>query len=401
METILFILLSIGGAAIVFQLFVVLKAIWYLKITFPKQLRPHFKRKAETFFKEKPPVLVFVPCKGNPEDFESNVEMMLSLDYPHYSLVYITESAEEPAALFLSELALKHPRLYHIVAGKTSRCCQKNHNLLEGINFVNNHNIAGEIYVFADGDMYPQSDWLKNMIMPLADQRVFAVSGFRRLYPKQKRFAEYQHAVFNAFLGMAITDNRYSGMWGGSMAISRQSFEKYCVYQKWATAMVDDTSLTWIIKKHNLVRIFSPDCIVSSNEAYDSCKKVFDWFIRQTQYGANYLRKYAGFGVLINTMTTLVIWTLPVSIFLAFFQTVSWHFAGYHIFYFVLSIVIIRFLMSFNKVSFDCLRWLFYSPCFFLFGVYCGWRGYVSKRMIWANVVYHINRNGEVLLVER
>lgn len=401
MERIFYILLTIGGAAVVVQLFVVLKARWYLKVTFPKHLRPHFEMKAKTSFKVKKPVIVFVPCKGILVDFKSNLEMMQSQGYPHYSLVYITESVDEPAAIFLSEFAAKHSHFYHVVAGKTVHCCQKNHNLLCGIDFANTHQLAREIYVFADNDMYPESDWLENMILPLADQKVFAVSGFRRLFPKQNRFADYQHSLFNAFMGMPITDNRYAGMWGGSMAISRQAFEKYHVSQKWSTAMVDDTSLTWIIRKHNLVRIFSPDCMVNSHETYDTCKGVFDWFIRQTQYGANYLRKYVGFGVLIHTLMVLVVWMLPVNVILAFSHIVSWNFVGYHMFHFTLSFVSITLLMDFNKAHSAYLKWIFYIPCFLLLGVYCGWRGYISKRMIWANVVYHINRNGEVLNIER
>ncbi|MDR4506879.1 MAG: glycosyltransferase family 2 protein [Candidatus Brocadiaceae bacterium] len=401
MELLFSVFLAVGGGAIALHLFIIGKALWYLKVTFPRQLRPYFKGKEETIFKEKPPVLVFIPCKGITEDFENNIEMMLRQKYIRYEIIYVTESMNDPAARVLSGHALKHSNLHHIIAGETTSCCQKNHNLLKGIDYASRNQLPGEIYVFADGDMCPDTHWLENMILPLADHEVFAVSGFRRLLPKQKSFAGLQHAVFNAFLGMAIIDNRYAGMWGGSMALSRQMFEKYQVYQKWSTAMVDDTSLTWIIKKHNLVRIFSPDCIVYSREAYDTRKRVIDWFIRQTQYGANYLRRYVGFGILVNTMIAFVVWSLPVSVFLAFFQIVSWDVVGYHVCLFVLSIISFTLLMDFNRFNCTFLKWILYVPFFLLFGVYCGWTGFLSKRVIWANIVYHVNRNGEVLKVER
>ena len=106
-------------------------------------------------------------------------------------------------------------------------------------------------------DIRPSRDWLRNITLPLADKGVFAVSGFRSLLPRGKRFAEHLHTSFNAIQCMAMTEKRYAGMWGGSMALQRSNFEKYAVGEKWSTAMVDDLSLTAVIKQNRLKRVFS------------------------------------------------------------------------------------------------------------------------------------------------
>ena len=112
--------------------------------------------------------------------------------------------------------------------------------------------------------------------LPLADSSIFAVTGFRSLIPGSNRFSEHLHAAYSAMQAMAMTEKAYAAMWGGSMALRRSAFERYAVYDKWSTAMVDGMSLTWIIRKHHLQRIFSPDCVVGSRETY---MVRFRWFL--------------------------------------------------------------------------------------------------------------------------
>jgi len=388
-------------AAAVLEVVCIARGLWYIKAAFPRRLRPGFRRRHEQMGRPFPKVSLFVPCKGMSPDLEANMTAMLRQDYPHYDLICVTESERDPAAPLLAAMAVTEERLHHVVAGKATRCCQKNHNLLTGIEAARRMNLAGDIYVFADMDICPGHDWLSHITLPLSDPDVFAVTGFRSLIPQSDRFSEHLHATFSAFQAMAMTETAYAAMWGGSMALRRNDFERYGVDDKWSTAMVDDMSLTWIIRKHRLRRVFSPDCLVTSRETYPELGRVMKWLVRQTQYAAIYLRPYTAFGLCLNSALALSMVMCPILLILAFMGTVSNGVAVLSLLMYLLTASGISLLGIFVRQKGITLRWFFYAPCFLLIGTFCGWIGYFSRRLCWADILYRFNRSGEVLTVER
>jgi molybdenum cofactor biosynthesis enzyme MoaA len=304
-------------------------------------------------------------------------------------------------APLLAAMSSTDDRLHHVVAGKATRCCQKNHNLLTGIEVARRMNLTGDIYVFADMDICPGHDWLSQITLPLSDPDVFAVSGFRSLIPRSDRFCEHLHATFSAFQAMAMTETAYAAMWGGSMALRRNDFERYGVDDKWSTAIVDDMSLTWIIRKHRLKRVFSPDCLVTSRETYPELGRVMKWLVRQTQYAAIYLRAYTAFGLCLNSALTLSMLMCPILMVLAFLGIISNGVAVLSVLMYLLTATGISLLGIFVRQKGITFRWFFYAPCFLVIGTFCGWIGYFSRRLSWADIFYRFNRSGEVLTVEQ
>jgi cellulose synthase/poly-beta-1,6-N-acetylglucosamine synthase-like glycosyltransferase len=400
-DTISGIYLFLIGAAALTHFATVLRALYYLRVKFPWQLRPGFIAKRQAADRPVPRVTVFVPCKSRSVDLEANILAMLGQKHPSYNVIYITESWEDSASDLLAKTASENRHCHHVVAGLTRRCCQKNHNLLEGIRFACREKIAGDVYVFADMDIHPGREWIRNITLPLYDRRIFAVSGFRSLVPGGNGFAEHLHAAFNSLQGLAMTENRYAGMWGGSMALKRETFEAYQVGEKWSNAMVDDLSLTAIIKKHRLKRVYSPDCLVDSKETYRHLGRVLDWVVRQIQYAAAYLRPYTAFGLGLNTILSAGILMTPVSLALAGLRWTPWSLAAFQVLFLWVVTASITLLSSFRKQPGIEFRWLLYAPLFLILGTYCGWIGFLSKRLVWANVVYCINRSGEVISIER
>ena len=158
---------------------------------------------------------------------------------------------------------------------------------------------------------------------------------------------------------------------------------------------------TSIIKKHNLKRVFSPDCLVNSKETYRRTNQVLDWFIRQTQYAAVYLRPYTSFGIFLNNILLLGTLMLPVALATTLLGATSRAFLVYHLLLYIITATGISLLSGFRKQKKIELRWLLYAPCFLLFGTYCGWIGFFCRRLVWASIVYRVNRHGEVLMVQR
>jgi len=397
----LWIVIILIGAAALLEIVCIVRALWYMKVTFPRKLRPHFLHKREQLRNPEPRVSLFVPCKGVSPDMKGNIHAMLQQDYPGYDMFCITESEHDPAAPILKDMASRNDRLHHVVAGRARRCCQKNHNLLKGIGYALKNGRAGDIYVFADMDIRPGKDWLSHITLPLADPSVFAVSGFRSLIPRNDRFSEHLHATFSALQAMAMTETTYAAMWGGSMALWRDAFDHYAVAEKWSTAMVDDMSLTWIIRRHHLKRVFSPDCLVHSQETYPELNRVMDWLVRQTQYAAIYLRPYTALGLAMNSVLALSMLMCPMVLGLVFLGEVSTRFGIYAVSIYLLTATAICLLSTFAQQKGIRFRWFLYAPCLILLGTLCGWIGFFSKRLRWANIRYRFNASGEVLTVEQ
>lgn len=388
------------GLTAVTQLIIVLRGLLYLRFTFPRKLRPNFQSIYKSFGAPAPSVTVFIPCKGISADLQNNIASMLCQDYTNYRLFYITESKDDPASALLASTASQNHRLHHVIAGCATRCCQKNHNLLTAIDYAKKKGIAGEIYVFADMDVCPDKNWLNNITLPLADETVFAVTGFGSLIPGGT-FSEHFHAAFNALQEMAMTGRCYAAMWGGAMALTRQHFETYDVHRTWSTAVVDDMALTAIIKKHRLKRVFSPDCRVMAEAPYPNLNRVLKWIIRQTQYAAIYLPSYTLLGICLNTALLLGIFMLPVTVLLALLGDISWDLPLCHLIFYILTSLSISLLSAFGEHKKLEWRWLVYAPLFLILGTYCTWIGFFSKRIVWANIVYNVGKNGEVFDIRR
>ena len=109
------------GAAAVLEMLLIARALWYMKVTFPRKLRPHFLHKREALRNPEPMVSLFVPGKGASPDLNDNIHAMLQQDYPDYALFCITESDRDPAAPILAAMALENDCLHHVVAGPAER----------------------------------------------------------------------------------------------------------------------------------------------------------------------------------------------------------------------------------------------------------------------------------------
>ena len=381
---------------------IIIRGLYYLYFKFPYRLKPQFIKKNKEDKDKLPSISVFVPCKGMWPELKDNIKAMLNQDYPDYKLFFITESKDDPASSITDlNLTDKNDIFHHVVAGYADSCCQKNYNLLKGIDYAKNNNLAGEIYVFADADIRPPDNWLRNMILPLVDESIFVVSGFRSLVPDKNGFSEQAHSAFSALQCMAMTDNLYGAVWGGSMAFRRKVFEQYDIYKTWASAIVDDLSVTSVVKKHKLKRVFFSDCLAGSSESFSKTGKVLAWFIRQNQYAAAYLRFYTLLGIFLNIIIISGILMLPISIILAFSGIGSWVFAGFHTAFYFLVSTGFSLLSFFRKQKGYEPIWFLYAPCFLMLGLYCALVGFFSRRMTWSGTVYHFDNRGNVIRMER
>ncbi|MGC8551471.1 MAG: glycosyltransferase family 2 protein [Phycisphaerae bacterium] len=215
-------------------------------------------------------VAVIVPVKGSDEDTQGNLEALLQQNYARCRLIFVVQSADDPVCRLLDVLVRQQPqRVMVVVAGNAQHRGQKVHNQLAGVAATSS---ADDILAFMDADAHPDANWLHALVQPLHyGPHIGATTGYRFYVPAQPTGANHLLCLLNAMVGSFLGPYRRAVAWGGSMAIRREDFFNYGVYDAWQGALSDDYALTWQVKKVSRRKIhFVPQCLVASRASFNA-----------------------------------------------------------------------------------------------------------------------------------
>jgi cellulose synthase/poly-beta-1,6-N-acetylglucosamine synthase-like glycosyltransferase len=211
--------------------------------------------------KGRPHVTVFCACKGTDPGFEENVRSILDQDYPARDVVFIVESGLDPAFDALKSLGASTV----LVAGEASVRGQKVHNLIYGVEHAGER--AG-VYVFCDVDARFPRDWVSNLIAPLGDDAVGVSTGYRWYAAESGSLPGLLRSIWNASAVTLLGAHGRNFVWGGSMALRRDVFDRIGVRQAWSHAVSDDYAVTRAARSAGMRIVFVPRCLVPS---YGDC----------------------------------------------------------------------------------------------------------------------------------
>ena len=209
---------------------------------------------------------VVVPCRGLDQDLRANLRALCTQDYPRYEMIFVLDSADDPALGVIEEVRATADALttYIVVAGRATDCGQKVHNLRAGLDACA---AASEVFVFVDSDARPRRTWLRALVAPLADEGLGAATGYRWFVPVSGGLWSHLRAVWNASIASALgPDEARNFCWGGSTAIRRTTFARVHVLAHWRGALSDDFALTRALKGAGLGIRFVPACLTASHE---------------------------------------------------------------------------------------------------------------------------------------
>ncbi|MDT7806909.1 MAG: hypothetical protein QOJ70_722 [Acidobacteriota bacterium] len=212
---------------------------------------------------------VFVPCRGLDQGLRSNLAALFRQHYPAYELLFISDSADDPALALARQLSREFEgesvaRTRFIVAGRARAEGQKVHNLLAALKEVDE---TSEVFVFVDTDARPRADWLRSLVAPLAEEGVGAATGYRWFLPVKGGLASQLRSVWNASIASALGANVWRNFcWGGSTALRRATFEGLNVRVRWRGTASDDYALTRTLQEAELPIRFVPACLTASLE---------------------------------------------------------------------------------------------------------------------------------------
>jgi cellulose synthase/poly-beta-1,6-N-acetylglucosamine synthase-like glycosyltransferase len=151
------------------------------------------------------------------------------------------------------------------------------------------------VIVFADSDIRPPKDWLRQLVQPLADTSVGVATGFRWYVPPRPTFWSLVRAEWNAVSANVLFDPRRSFAWGGSCTVRRETLSDIRISERWRDTLSDDLVLTQAVREAHLKIAYCPGCLVPTFEGATR-KTCLEWCLRQMTMATLYLpivRRYA------------------------------------------------------------------------------------------------------------
>lgn len=225
------------------------------------------KELAEPLSNFTPFVSIIAPCRGLDEDLEENLSALFRQNFPAYEIIFAVDDDKDAAVEAIKKVSREGANFAKskiINAGKATETAQKAHNLREAVLHVSDRS---KVFVFVDSDARPAANWLRNLIAPLADEKIGCATGYRWFISAKFSFASEMRSVWNASIASALGANLKNNFaWGGSMALRREIFEKLEMREKWRGILSDDFVVTRTLKAADLPIYFVPQSVTATVE---------------------------------------------------------------------------------------------------------------------------------------
>jgi len=221
-----------------------------------------------------PEVHIIVPCKGTTKNFRENIQAICNQDYRDYKIVFVTDSAKDPAYKELKEIISNYPTARIEISDFIAGCSGKISALIKGVKTADDI----DVYVFADSDIRPHKDWLRYLVSYLKEDEIGATTGYRWYSPHD--LTSLLLSTWNSTCISSLFSHRVNFTWGGSTAISKKLFDELHIADEWRRGLSDDLILSKAVKDAGYKIKFVPECIVESY-GEESIREFMKWGTRQ------------------------------------------------------------------------------------------------------------------------
>src|SRR5437879_3585314 len=240
-----------------------------------------------------PPAVVILPVRGIDPGFDDNVRAILRQTYPTYRLLVVVDDPGDPIADRVRAITPESSRVpISVVVAEPADLPGKVNAVRSGLMHLTP---TDEIVVFADSDIRPAQDWLRQLVQPLADSTVGVATGFRWYVPPRPTFWSLVRAEWNAVSANVLFDPRRSFAWGGSCAVPADRLDELRLGDRWRGVLSDDLVLTQAVREAGLKIAYVPAALVPTYEGADRATCT-EWCLRQMTMATLYLpvvRRYA------------------------------------------------------------------------------------------------------------
>jgi ceramide glucosyltransferase len=249
------------------------------------------------------PIEVLIPVKGVFPHQQEVLEWVLVQDYPAYEVQFIVETEEDSANEAVDALCSRYDHARKTVAGVSTTCAQKNHNLNAGIRNLRERTT---LLVFCDSTNTAGPEWLTDFTAPLRRKEVEVVTTFRSFRPVPQTLAGICQAIYASMLLLLIT--LIPKPWGGATGIRRSLFERLDVSSIWARSVVDDLVLGNVLFAAGIPVVTDPRLVLISPVRRQSWRGFLAYLDRQILFP-----KFTNPGLWLTTLVLFLNLTLAMS----------------------------------------------------------------------------------------
>ncbi len=344
-----------------------------------------------------PRLAVIVPVTGDHPGMREAIASLLNQDYPDFTAVFVTATADDPAVDLVAGVEGDDPRALRVVAGPASLCGQKNHNILAGIRAAS----TAELFVFCDSSHVADRHFLTNLAAPIIRGDAPMTSGFHKIVPGDGRTGTIGMATTCMALHLLQPIRAITQPWGGAMAISRGAFERFDLRRLWGRNIVDDFSMGPYLHRFGVAAWPVAAACLETPMAGMTLSRWDDWLTRQLLY----LKFCIPPGWLVSILAVLVLSAPPV---LALGVLLAWIFglagAG-------AALGAVAYLLAFLGLGLvyrglcprpiGRLAWLRGYVTTFGMLAWCFGRTFTTNTMSWRGIAYKVGWGGVVRSVMR
>lgn len=207
---------------------------------------------------------IIAPCRGIDQGMPENLRALLTQDYPAYEVIFVVDDKNDDAVPIIESSAAGFSNTRLVVAPRAVRSSQKVENLREAVKYVSDRS---QVFAFVDSDSRPSASWLASLVAPLSDPNIGATTGYRWFISPHQTLASELRSVWNASVASNLGPSTRSNFcWGGAMAISRDTFERLEIREKWEGTLSDDFAVTRVLKDAGRPIVFVPAALTASVE---------------------------------------------------------------------------------------------------------------------------------------
>lgn len=225
-----------------------------------------------------PHVAVLLSLRGNDPFLADTIRGLLQQDYPSYSLRFVVDHSEDPAAQIAAEALVGNDSTnasIRLLEKRSSNCSLLCSSIVQAVEDLED---GTEVVAFVDADVCPDPRWLRDLVLPLLQPNVSMTMGNRWFVPAADGLGSSVRYIFNA---VAVLHMYWCGLiWGGSMAIRTNVLKRSGLIDRWKRALFHDSPVYSAIRECGFHPVFVPGVMMVNRE---SCALVsfFGWMKRQ------------------------------------------------------------------------------------------------------------------------
>lgn len=241
---------------------------FWLGLHFTRRLRTHLLERAKLPALEPggetPPASIIVCLRGADPGLRESLIALMRQDYPDYELRIIVDHEDDPAWQIAHEAVAAAEFLrarIEVLRDRLPTCSLKCSALVQAVESLDE---TRELVALADADVRADSQWLRQLVAPFADENVGLTFGNRWFQPTSTRIGSLVRYTWNAAAVLYIS--RLDIPWAGSMVVRRRSLIEAGIVEKWKHAICDDTSASNALEKQGLRSEFVPQLVLVNDE---------------------------------------------------------------------------------------------------------------------------------------